>query len=260
MSLSVPGRDSENPTSMQSLIASYFKSEVLEYKCQSCDGNRARASLSLASLPKSLILHIKRFDMGARYDQLSRDEKGFLIDRTLIKRKYELIGIVNHRGHDIDFGHYTFNYHLPGDQSEWIIFDDAKVKKGMYCLESESKKDAYIRYQKTLDDLTPYTKQRWAVTAVFGLVYVIRAVTAEGWYIVTYALGIYLLNVLLAFLTPKFDPALEAELNDEDDGPMLPTKADDEFRPFIRRLPEFKFWYDSIKSDIHLGIIQPGLF
>ncbi|KAI8896112.1 retrieval of early ER protein Rer1 [Globomyces pollinis-pini] len=104
------------------------------------------------------------------------------------------------------------------------------------------------RYQKTLDDLTPYTKQRWAVTAVFGLVYVIRAVTAEGWYIVTYALGIYLLNVLLAFLTPKFDPALEAELNDEDDGPMLPTKADDEFRPFIRRLPEFKFWYYSTRA------------
>lgn len=23
----------------------------------------------------------------------------------------------------------------------------------------------------------------------------------------------------------------------------LPTKSDEEFRPFIRRLPEFKFWY-----------------
>jgi hypothetical protein len=57
-----------------------------------------------------------------------------------------------------------------------------------------------------------------------------------------YALGIYLLNVFLAFLTPKFDPALEQELNDEDDGPTLPTRGDDEFRPFIRRLPEFKFW------------------
>ena len=28
----------------------------------------------------------------------------------------------------------------------------------------------------------------------------------------------------------------------EDDGPELPTKVDQEFRPFIRRLPEFKFW------------------
>lgn len=23
----------------------------------------------------------------------------------------------------------------------------------------------------------------------------------------------------------------------------LPTKSDEEFKPFIRRLPEFKFWY-----------------
>jgi hypothetical protein len=61
---------------------------------------------------------------------------------------------------------------------------------------------------------------------------------------VKYTLGIYLLNLFLAFLSPKFDPALEEELALEDDeGPSLPTKADEEFRPFIRRLPEFKFWY-----------------
>lgn len=30
----------------------------------------------------------------------------------------------------------------------------------------------------------------------------------QGWYIVTYALAIYHLNLLLAFLTPKIDPAL----------------------------------------------------
>ena len=27
------------------------------------------------------------------------------------------------------------------------------------------------------------------------------------------------------------------------DGPVLPTKINEEFRPFMRRLPEFKFWY-----------------
>ncbi|KAI8846632.1 Rer1 family-domain-containing protein [Chytridium lagenaria] len=49
---------------------------------------------------------------------------------------------------------------------------------------------------------------------------------------------------LLAFLQPKFDPALEdGEDEDDKDGMALPTKIDDEFRPFIRRLPEFKFWY-----------------
>jgi len=31
--------------------------------------------------------------------------------------------------------------------------------------------------------------------------------TLQGWYIVTYALGIYLLNLFIAFLSPKVDPA-----------------------------------------------------
>lgn len=60
-----------------------------------------------------------------------------------------------------------------------------------------------------------------------------------------YALGIYLLNLFLAFLTPKFDPsddALDTEMEDGSVG-TLPTKADEEFRPFVRRLPEFQFWY-----------------
>ncbi|KAL9550764.1 retention in endoplasmic reticulum protein 1 [Mucor atramentarius] len=59
--------------------------------------------------------------------------------------------------------------------------------------------------------------------------------------------GIYLLNMFLAFLTPKFDPSLEEEEEDEE-GPTLPTRNDEEFRPFIRRLPEFKFWYVSTKA------------
>jgi len=54
---------------------------------------------------------------------------------------------------------------------------------------------------------------------------------------VTYALAIYHLNLLLAFLTPKIDPALaefEAQEGADDDGLALPTSQNDEFRPFIR--------------------------
>jgi hypothetical protein len=73
----------------------------------------------------------------------------------------------------------------------------------------------------------------------------------QGWYIVTYALGIYHLNLLLAFLTPKIDPAMaEFEAEEADDGLQLPTSKNDEFRPFIRRLPEFKFWYSASKATL----------
>ena len=35
-----------------------------------------------------------------------------------------------------------------------------------------------------------------------------------------------------------------------DDGLSLPTRQSDEFRPFIRRLPEFKFWYSATKATL----------
>ncbi len=34
----------------------------------------------------------------------------------------------------------------------------------------------------------------------------------------------------------------------------LPTKQDEEFRPFIRRLPEFKFWYSATRA-ITIGFV-----
>lgn len=69
----------------------------------------------------------------------------------------------------------------------------------------------------------------------------------------TYALGIYLLNIFLLFLSPKFDPAMENddELDNEsggNEGPSLPLKRDEEFKPFIRRLPEFKFWLNATRA------------
>jgi hypothetical protein len=74
---------------------------------------------------------------------------------------------------------------------------------------------------------------------------------------VAYTVGIYLLNLFLAFLTPKFDPSLTQDegLEDGDAGsPSLPTKRDEEFRPFIRRLPEFKFWHSATRA-IAIGFV-----
>nr|XP_023697345.1 protein RER1-like isoform X1 [Paramormyrops kingsleyae] len=95
-------------------------------------------------------------------------------------------------------------------------------------------------YQSWLDKSTPFSVGRWAVTVILTALYMIRVYILQGWYIVSYALGIYHLNLFIAFLSPKADPSL---LDDADDGPSLPTKQNEEFRPFIRRLPEFKFWY-----------------
>jgi hypothetical protein len=76
------------------------------------------------------------------------------------------------------------------------------------------------------------------------------------WITVAYSLGIYLLNLFLAFLQPKFDPSNEIIDNEMEDGTAggLPTKQDEEFRPFIRRLPEFKFWYSATRA-IVIGFV-----
>jgi len=96
------------------------------------------------------------------------------------------------------------------------------------------------KWQHWLDLSAPHTAPRWAVSAVIVLIYGLRVYLINGWYIITYGLGIYILNLLIGFLSPQMDPEIE--------GPTLPTSRDDEFRPFIRRLPEFKFWYSLTKA------------
>lgn len=97
------------------------------------------------------------------------------------------------------------------------------------------------RYQLFLDKISPHWKARWTFSIVALLVFMARVVLSQGWYVICYGLAIYYLNLLIGFLSPKVDPSLLGD-DDESGGPMLPTHANDEYRPFIRRLPEFKFW------------------
>ena len=85
-----------------------------------------------------------------------------------------------------------------------------------------------------MDKSVPHIWSRWLALLGLIVLYAIRVYFVQGFYIITYAMGIYSLNLLLGFLTPQIDPDME--------GPTLPSKGNEEFRPFVRRLPEFKFW------------------
>ncbi|EDK46828.1 protein RER1 [Lodderomyces elongisporus NRRL YB-4239] len=127
-------------------------------------------------------------------------------------------------------------------------------------------KRVLITYQKFVDESVPHTNYRWLGFAILLFLFMTRVFLAQGWYIICYALGIYLLNLFLAFLTPKFDPSLEQEMKNESieegiDGSDLQqqqlhqllqqgSSGDEEFRPFIRRLPEFKFWYNATRATL----------
>ncbi|OMO75173.1 Retrieval of early ER protein Rer1 [Corchorus olitorius] len=105
------------------------------------------------------------------------------------------------------------------------------------------KNDFSRLFQYYLDRSTPHVTERWLGTFAISAFYVLRVYFAQGFYIVSYGLGIYILNLLIGFLSPKVDPELEVL-----EGASLPTKGSDEFKPFIRRLPEFKFWYSITKA------------
>jgi hypothetical protein len=107
---------------------------------------------------------------------------------------------------------------------------------------SFSRLELFIQYY--LDRITPFVVVRWVFNFVLLILVFLRIIFLQSFYIIAYVLGIFLLNQFILFLTPKQDPTF-----DEDDGtPSLPTKSTDEFRPFIRRLPEFKFWYTTFKA------------
>ena len=99
------------------------------------------------------------------------------------------------------------------------------------------------RYQTLLDRTVIQGPARWAGFVLLLALYWVRVWFAQSHYIVTYGLHIYLLNLLIGFLSPAVDPELE--------GPTLPQKrGDEEFRPFSRRLPEFKFWYACTRGTV----------
>lgn len=113
------------------------------------------------------------------------------------------------------------------------------------------------QYQFYLDKTTPHVTQRWLGIGGLYVIFMLRVVISEGWYIICYAHAIYMLNLLLAFLQPRFDPSLEADLMDDEieeggpDATPLPTSAkDDEFRPFVRKLPEWNFWLSAMRATV----------
>ncbi|XP_034902428.1 protein RER1A [Populus alba] len=105
--------------------------------------------------------------------------------------------------------------------------------------------DAWMMHRFYLDKATPHAVYRWIGTLVIVAVYCSRLYYVRGFYIIVYGLGVYIVNLLSGFLSLLVDPEHEHA-----DGPLLPISCSDEFKPHIRRLPEFKFWYSFTRAFI----------
>uniref|UniRef100_A0A7S2WHI8 Protein RER1 n=1 Tax=Eucampia antarctica TaxID=49252 RepID=A0A7S2WHI8_9STRA len=101
---------------------------------------------------------------------------------------------------------------------------------------SASSSNVQRAVQYWLDKSTIHIVPRWIVFVMLLAVLALRIYLVQGYFIIAYGLGIFLLNNFIAFLSPLEDPS--------ESGPSLPTtdREGKEFRPFARRLPEFKFW------------------
>jgi hypothetical protein len=82
-----------------------------------------------------------------------------------------------------------------------------------------------------LDKSVLYIKTRWIIAAISLVVYALRVYSIQGFFIITYALGIYILNVCVGVMTPQANV---------DAGEQMETT--EEFRPFQRRVSEFQAW------------------
>ena len=85
--------------------------------------------------------------------------------------------------------------------------EDTSSSSSMGFLEDASRKWQYV-----LDKSSPHMLYRWIVFVVVFLVYFSRVYFLQGWFIVTYGLGIFLLNQLIGFLSPQVSVCLEGGL------------------------------------------------
>jgi len=124
-------------------------------------------------------------------------------------------------------------------------FKDTSTQESGFLVRGYSKYSAFI--QRYLDLATPFYRLRWFTILLMLLLFLFNVIYFQGFYIIAYILGIFLLNQFILFLTPS--QLSEYDGGDEDE-PRLPTRSDEEFRPFMRRLPEFKFWYTTFKATL----------
>ncbi|XP_020978018.1 uncharacterized protein LOC110271436, partial [Arachis ipaensis] len=105
------------------------------------------------------------------------------------------------------------------------------------------------QYQHFLDKTTPHMLRRWIGSLIVACIYVLRIYLIQDFYIVSYSLRIYMLNLLIRFLFPQVDP----EIQELYDGVTLPARGSDEFHPFVASL--------SSSSGIQsIWLIQDGHF
>eukprot|EP01016_Furgasonia_blochmanni_P053746 TRINITY_DN8745_c0_g1_i6.p2 TRINITY_DN8745_c0_g1~~TRINITY_DN8745_c0_g1_i6.p2 ORF type:complete len:151 (+),score=33.16 TRINITY_DN8745_c0_g1_i6:2-454(+) len=121
----------------------------------------------------------------------------------------------------------------------------------MYQEENSSLLDNVARQvwrllRNKLDRYIIYPKTRWTITTTLYILYAMRIVDVGGFYVISYILGLYILHLIVQFLTPIGLPDIDEDDDEKMVGAELPSTTrdadNDDYRPMIRSVGEFHLW------------------
>ena len=109
------------------------------------------------------------------------------------------------------------------------------------------------KMQNFLDKIAFYPGRRWC-GFTFGLIFFLtRMYIQQGYAVIAYLLGLFYLNNIMLFLAPAEDPE-EIEFNNakngHEGGGFLPTRENDEYKGFQRKMHEMDFWTEMMSATV----------
>ena len=74
-----------------------------------------------------------------------------------------------------------------------------------------------------LDRYIIFVKTRWMIAIFFLLIYFFRIITVGGFYVVSYIMGLFIMQITVQFLLPLGIPDIEEENDDNKYYPEFPN-------------------------------------
>jgi len=153
-SLDLTGQDG---ALLPSMLCSYFAEEVLEVRCEKCPSVASHLHKAIATPPRILILHLKRFVPNVELQRYDKNHQSIVIPSELDLRQcmasgfderrlparplagegaphtgegglwYDLRSVITHEGASPRSGHYVC--YAKSDKDVWRLYDDSVVKE-----------------------------------------------------------------------------------------------------------------------------------
>ncbi|XP_071058074.1 uncharacterized protein [Pseudochaenichthys georgianus] len=144
--------------SVEEMLQEYQKETKLEYKCE-CGGRTSGQRSTFKTMPKVLILHLKRFWFTSDYrmEKLHyaiKLQNNLQVSGNEVDTCYSLVSTVSHLGDSGEGGHYICDSVHPDDSPDkptdrWLTFNDLEVFKTTgVSVCKQQKESAYILFYK----------------------------------------------------------------------------------------------------------------